>query len=627
MKSSMTKASHRDLIVNYARFHVIKKFNNKHMKKYIVLIGAVMALSSCNDDFLDRYPQTSVAPEEFFKSEEDLELYVNGLLTMPGPGSYQSDQSSDNMATTGAVEIKNIITGNPTSQTITGGWNWGTLRNINYFLDNYEKAQASEEAIAHYVGLARYYRAMFYFGMVKRYSDVPWYENTLDPSDQEQLYKGRDSREMVMTNVMADLDYAVSHVRESVPTGTPSLSAVKAFYSRLALYEGTYRKYHSELGLEASSATLLQKARDLAKELMDSGKFSIYSTGNPENDYAKLFTSQDLMGNPEVILVNPYDANKDRGSNVNTGVFGDYEQSPSRDLVMSYLMKDGSYYSSVPNHMQLGFVEEFKDRDPRMMQTLVYPGWIREPNSTPYIQNLNKNFTGYHQIKGYQNTTDNIAISSADFPVYRYAEVLLTYAEAKVEMNELTQADLDMTVNVLRQRAGMPDLIMTDANMSPDPFLVQKYPNVGGSNLGVLLEIRRERRIEFAVEGYRYDDLMRWSAGKLFENIPQGMYFAGLGKYDLTGDGIEDVILVGKDTNIPVGDEKEKNSLGVTLVYYKAGTIDENVDVFLENGEAGGMMVTETKARTFEEPKYYYRPIPIQQVTLNPNLNQIFGWN
>ncbi len=597
------------------------------MKKYIVLLSAVLALSSCNDDFLDRYPQTSVAPEEFFKSEEDLELYVNGLLTMAGPGSYQSDQSSDNMATTGAIEIKNIMTGSPSSQTLTNGWDWGRLRNINYFLDNYEKAVASDEAIAHYVGLAKYYRAMFYFGMVKRYSDVPWYEATLDPSDKEQLYKGRDSREMVMTKVMEDLEFAVSNVRESVPSGTPGLSAVKAFYSRLALYEGTYRKYHSELGLEGSVAEYLQKARDLAGDIMGSGMYSIYSTGHPATDYFTLFTSQDLMGNSEVILVNPYDSNKDRGSNVNTGVFGDFEQSPSRDLVMSYLMKDGSYYSSVPNHMKLGFVEEFQDRDPRMMQTLVYPGWIRQPNTTHYIQNLNKNFTGYHQIKGYQNTIDNIEISSADFPVYRYAEVLLTYAEAKVELNELTQGDLDMTVNVLRERAGMPGLSMVAANMSPDPFLVAKYPNLGGSNLGVLLEIRRERRIEFAVEGYRYDDMMRWQAGKLFESIPQGMYFAGLGKYDLTGDGIEDVILVSKDTSIPVGDKKEKNSLGVSLIYYKAGTIDENVDVFLENGENGGMMMTETKARTFEEPKYYYRPIPIQQVTLNPNLKQIFGWN
>ncbi|WBL42730.1 RagB/SusD family nutrient uptake outer membrane protein [Algoriphagus halophytocola] len=596
------------------------------MKKYIVLLSAVLALSSCNDDFLDRYPQTSVAPEEFFKTEEDLELYVNGLLTMAGPGSYQADQSSDNLGTTGAVEIKNIVTGTPSSQTLTGGWNWGALRDINYFLDNYEKAVGSEEAIAHYVGLARYYRAVFYFGMIKRYSDVPWYEHTLDPSDEEQLYKARDSREMVMSKVMEDLEFAANNVREEVPSGTPGVWAVKAFYARLALYEGTYRKYHSELGLEGSATALIQKARDLSSEIMNSGMFSIHSTGNPESDYATLFSSQDLLGNAEVILVNPYDAEKDRGWDINTGVFGDYEQSPARDLVMSYLMKDGTYYSSVPGYETKGFVEEFENRDPRLKQTIVYPGWVQAPNTKPYIQTLSKNFTGYHQLKGYQNTIDNVEAGSADFPVYRYAEVLLNYAEAKVELDELTQADLDMSINLLRQRAGMPALNLSDANRNPDPFLVEKYPNLSGANLGVHLEIRRERRIELAVEGYRYDDMMRWHAGKLFENIPQGMYFDGLGKYDLTGDGIEDIILISKDADIPVGDAKEKNSLGEELIYYKAGTIEENVDVFLQNGENGGMMVTDTKQRDFVEPKYYYRPVPIQQVTLNPNLTQIFGW-
>ncbi|REG92042.1 RagB/SusD family nutrient uptake outer membrane protein [Algoriphagus antarcticus] len=596
------------------------------MKKYIVLLSAVLAITSCNDDFLDRYPQTAVAPEEFFKSEEDLELYVNGLLTMPGTGSYQADQSSDNMATTGAIEIKNIMTGSPSSQTLTGGWNWGTLRNINYFLDNFEKAVASEEAISHYVGLARYYRAVFYFGMVKRYSDVPWYETTLGPSDEE-LYKGRDSREMVVAKMIEDLEYATANVRDAVPTGTPNVWAVKAFYSRVALYEGTYRKYHPELGLEASSTELLQKARDISKEIMNSGLYRIYSTGNPSADYAALFGSDNLMGNPEVILANPYDVNKDRNGDINYTVFGDYEQSPSRDLVMSYLMSDGSRFSEITAFETLEFVEEFQNRDPRLMQTIAYPGWVRQPNTTAYIQALNKNFTGYHQLKGYQNTIDNVVAGSKDFPAYRYAEVLLTFAESKVELNEVTQGDLDISINLLRKRAGIPDLSLTDANSDPDPFLRNKYPNLSGSNFGVLLEIRRERRVELAMEGYRYDDLMRWHAGKLMARIPQGMYFSGLGKYDLTGDGVEDVILVSKNTTIPVGDEKVKNSLGVTLIYYKAGTIDENVDVFLENGENGGMMVTESKTRTFEEPKYYYRPVPIQQVTLNPNLEQIFGWN
>ena len=598
----------------------------KTMKKYIILLGIVLALGSCNEDFLDKYPQTSVAPDAFFKSEEDLELYVNGLLSLQDPWSaYHGDQSSDNMATTAAVEIKSMMTGNPSSQTLTGGWSWGRLRDINYFLDNYEKSDASEEAKAHFSGLARYYRAQFYFGMVRRYSDVPWYEFTLNPSDEE-LYKARDPRGLVMEKVMEDLEYAASHVRESVPSGTPGLWAVKAFHARVALYEGTYRKYHSELGLESSANEFLQKAKDVAKEIMDSGKFSVYNTGNPEGDYLALFNSQVLFGNSEVILVNPYDNSKSRGGFDGGTVFGDYEQSASRDLVMSYLMTDGTRFTDITGYETMGYVEEFQNRDPRLMQTLVYPGWIRRAESKPYIQNLSKNFTGYHQLKGYSNTVDYDDQRGMDFPVYRYAEVLLIYAEAKAELNELTQGDLDASVNLLRQRVGLPNLDMAAANADPDSFLASKYPILSGANQGVILEIRRERRIEFAMEGYRYDDLMRWHAGKLLEIIPEGMYFAGLGKYDMTGDGIEDIILVSKSAEIPTGDAKEKNSLGETLIYYKAGFIGEGVDVYLKNGEEGGNMETETKERNFVEPKYYYRPVPIQQITLNPNLEQIFGW-
>ncbi len=595
------------------------------MKKYIAIIGICIAMSSCQDDFMDRYPQTSISPEAFFKSEEDLELYVNGLLSMPGMGNYLADQSSDNMATTGAIEIKNIMTGSPSSQTITSGWDWSRLRNINYFLDNYQKATAPDEAVAHYVGLARYYRAQFYFGMIKRYSNVPWYDKTLNPGD-EDLYKTQDSREQVMAKVLEDLEYAAEHVRETSPEGTPNVWAVKAFYARLALYEGTYRKYHTELGLGGTSGQFLQIAVDQATDVVNSWKFSLYSTGKPNQDYATLFNSTNLVGNPEVILVNAYDVNKDRSSDNNTGIFGDYEQSPSRDMVMSYLMSDGTPYTDQANFKAKGFVEEFQNRDPRLMQTMAYPGWIREPNTTPYIQTLNKNFTGYHQLKGFKNTTNNVDRASVDFPVYRYAEILLTLAEAKAELEQLSQADLDNTVNLLRSRVGMPALVMSTANANPDQFQAAKYPNLSGSNLGVLLEIRRERRVELAMEGFRYDDLMRWHAGKLLEQIPQGMYFPGLGKYDMTGDGVEDIILVDKDTTIPVGDAKEKNSLGVALIYYKAGLISENVDVFLENGEGGGNMVTETKARNFEEPKYYYRPVPMQQMVLNPNLVQIYGW-
>lgn len=597
------------------------------MKKHILLLALLTGASACNDDFLEKLPQTSISPEAFFNNEDDLALYVNGLLSMPDMyGTYLNDQSTDNAATTGAVEMKVVMTGSPSAQTITGGWDWGRLRNINYFLDNYGKANATSDAKAHYAGIARYYRAQFYLEKVARYSDVPWFSKTVNPGDEE-LYKTQDPRAVVMDSVMADLAFAAANVRESVPGGTPGKWAVKTQYARTALYEGTYRKYHPELNLQATAGKFLETAASVSAEIMASNKFAIYSTGKPNADYGALFSSQDLSANKEVILANAFDQVKDRSQNVNSTVFGDYEQAPSRDLVQTYLMKDGSRFTDVQGYQQFGFVKEFQNRDPRLAQTLVYPGWVRAGDPSPYILRLNKNFTGYHQLKGYVNSTDNVILNSVDVPVYRYAEVLLTYAEAEAELGTLTQEDLDKSVNLIRARVQMPDLKLTAANSSPDPVMAQKYPNVTGANRGVIFEIRRERRVEFAFENQRFNDVMRWQAGKLLTAIPEGLYFPGLGKYDLTGDGVEDIILIDKSKTIPAEKDKEKNSLGVVLTYYRSGAIGEDVTVYLKNGNAGGTMVTETAARKFEDPKYYYRPIPQKEMLLNPKLKQVFGWN
>jgi len=596
------------------------------MKKYIyiVFIAAAGMLAACKKAGLDRFPQTSISPNLFFNTESDLSLYVNGLLSQPDRNTYLNDQSTDNVATTAAVEVKNVMTGNTNAQNITTGWSWGRLRNINYFLENYGKAQVSAAVKNHYAGLARYYRAEFYLDKVKRFSDVPWYSGTLEPGDEE-LYKARDPRTLIADSIMADLDFAYKNVRESVPVGTPGKWAVATLYARAALYEGTYRKYHNELNLSSSANTFLETAARISGEIIAGKKFNIYNTGKPEQDYATLFSSQDLTANSEVILVNIFDLSKSKSQNVNSTVFGDYEQAPAKDLLQTYLMKDGSRFTDVANYAQLGFVAEFKNRDPRMSQTMVYPGWTRVPDPTPYIQRLNKNFTGYHQLKGYVNSTDNSILNGVDFPVYRYAEVLLTYAEALAELGTLTQTQLDQSVNLLRKRAGLPDLNLATANANPDPALQLQYPNVT-ANAGVILEIRRERRVEYAFENMRFDDLMRWKVGKLLTKSPEGMYFAGLGKYDLTGDGVDDIILIDRTATIPGEDQKEKNSLGVKLIYYRAGLIGTDATVYLKNGNTGGNIVTENVVRIFEEPKFYYRPIPQQQVILNPKLKQIFGW-
>ncbi|MCD8539678.1 MAG: RagB/SusD family nutrient uptake outer membrane protein, partial [Leadbetterella sp.] len=299
---------------------------------------------------------------------------------------------------------------------------------------------------------------------------------------------------------------------------------------------------------------------------------------------------------------------------------------PLRDMLQAYLMKDGSFYSSQAGYQTFSFVKEFENRDPRLSQTYAYPGWQLVYTSTYsqgdplYVQQLAKNFSGYHQIKGFLNTLNLEVRNNIDIPLYRYAEVLLNYAEAKAELGTLTQGDLDKSVNLLRKRAGMPDM---NISVALDPVMAGKYPLVQGAQKNLVLEIRRERRVELAFEGFRFNDLMRWKAGKLLERKPEGIYFSGLGKHDMTGDGVPDLVLLAASESIP--EVRETNSLGVVLRYYRAGTFGQDVAVFLNEGNKGTVGIVENTG-TFAEPKYYYRPVPQSQVLLNPNLTQIFGW-
>jgi len=598
------------------------------MKKIIsIFVPAIIlfVMPSCNDDFLDRTPETSIGKENFFNSEADLNLYINNLYNFQGWGMYISDLATDNSATTGNTEIKSIMTGNASSQTVTGGWNWGQLRTINFFLENFEKADISVETKNHFEGLARFFRARFYMDKVQRYSDVPFYDFVLETDDEEALTKATDPRTLVIEKIFEDYTFAVNNIFESQPSGAVNRAIAKAYMARHALYEGTFRKYHDELNLQATANTYLQMARDLAKEIMDSGDYNIYNTGNPTSDYASIFVSPDLTGNSEVILANiSIEGIKNSGSSAT--IWGDYEVSPSKDLLQSYLMADGSFYTNQAGYETKQFVEEFENRDNRLYQSYAYPGYVLDRVDTYttgngiYIQRLTKNFSGYHQNKGMVNTVDPIQINEVDYPVLRYAETLLIYAEAKAELDELTQSDLDISINLLRDRAGMPSMTI---NPTTESLQQARFPNVSNSNI---LEIRRERRVEMAFEGFRFDDLMRWKAGKLLEQEPEGLYFPGLGKYDLTGDGVDDIILIDENESVPGGGDKEQNSLGVDLVYYRTGVQDSDASVYLKNGNSGTVQTVKERGE-FQEPKYYYRPIPATHVTVNPNLTQIFGWD
>jgi hypothetical protein len=595
-------------------------------KQIMLALIAALFLGSCNDDFMDRLPQTEIGVENFFNTEEDLKMYCYGLYDFPSPWTYVADGGTDNQATTSNVEIKNIMaSSNPTSSLITSGWDWTKLRNVNLFLENCGKASVSPDILAHYQGVARFFRARFYMGMVQRYSNVPWYDIPLSTNDPA-LYSARSSgRDFVVQKIFEDYRFAADNVKAGRLPGEVDKWVVHTYMARHALYEGTFRKYHDELELQSTAKTYLEIARDAAKEIMDNGGFDIYSTGNPESDYLTLFQSTDLSGNPEIILATFYDQKLISGG-FWAYMFGSYEACPSKDLLQAYLMRDGSFYSAQPGYEAKSFVEEFTNRDYRLSQTFAPPGWelvntsTYAPGAGTYIQSLSKNFTGYHQTKGFVNDKTEEVYNSVDYPALRYAEVLLTFAEARAELGELTDADLAATVNKLRARAGVSELSLS---VAADPVMQASFPDVSA----VILEIRRERRVELALEGFRLDDLMRWKAGKLLEKIPEGIYFPSLGKFDLTGDGVEDIYLIPSSDAIPAEDDKESNSNGAKLIYYKTGSIDNSdATVYLKNGTSGSIVTAESMG-TFVEPKYYYRPVPKQQTLLNPELlPQLFGW-
>jgi len=207
---------------------------------------------------------------------------------------------------------------------------------------------------------------------------------------------------------------------------------------------------------------------------------------------------------------------------------------------------------------------------------------------------------------------DANAKSVTPMPIFRFAEVLLAFAEAKAELGTLTQDDLNRSINLLRSRVGMPALNMVDANANPDPFLAAQYTGVVGANTGVVLEIRRERRIELVMESFRWNDLMRWKEGHLLTTPYKGMYFRGPGSYDLDGNGKPDVVIY-TDTKPPA-------QSGV--VYLKLGT-----DVDLENGVSGGnIVINKTVTKTWREDRDYLFPIPQQEILLNPKLSQNPKW-
>lgn len=593
--------------------------NNINRSLFVMgmLISLITLNTSCNDDFMDRFPTTSVTEEVFFNNVTDLETYTNSFYS--GLGSSIADFGTDNLShyNSGSA-IEEMMRGGISAQNASV-WNWSSVRNINFFLENYHKVKnAKIEDVNHFVGIAKFFRARFYIDKVNLYNDVPWYGNTLGTADKDALHKKQDSRVLVVDSIMADLEFAAEHIKAEGHKSTITKWAALAQLAQFALQEGTYRKYHTYLGLVDSHKKFLERAVSASEKIMNEGKFSISKAGGVDRAYRELFISQNLQNNPETILFIDYD--KDLNMRRNTHTVLDYEWALSQTLLESYLMKDGSRFTNQPNYSTKNIDEVFVNRDPRLEQTFMKPGFKSVNATSPH--RLKPTLGGYNQIKFYPEVSEMISweASFTDAFVFRYAEILLIFAEAKAELGILNnQTDLDRSINLLRSRVAMPDMILSNAEADVDPILKKYYNNVSSGNIGLILEIRRERRIELACEGQRSRDLFRWEVGERLADQQQGMYVKALGPMDVTGDGVIDIaILESSKDHGPISHLTEDEIKAITLYYLKDDNGNNN-SIYLENGNNGHIMFTiaREKKKEFIKPKYYYYPISNSELVLN----------
>lgn len=585
--------------------------------KFIKYVSAglvcLLALASCEQDFLERSPEVNISDGEFWKTKNDLQLYTNNFYNNFLP-SYQgyftqgiygldADEGTDNM-----VHLNfngQILNGERTVPSSGGGWSiseWGRIRNVNYFLQNYTKSTENFEVIKEHVGEAYYFRALLYFDLMKKFGNLPWIDKALTPSDVEFLNAPRISRGIIADNILADLDKAVLYL----PTKSASSSnriyreVAMALQSRIALYEGTWEKYHAGtvFGVTGSNGDkYLTKAATVSKAIIDSGIFDLDNKSTGSNrGYWSLFNQSNYDSSKEVMFYRRFDI----ASNF-TNRWAEYGargngKGFTKSLVDDYLCTDGKPISTSSLYQgDATLVDVVKNRDPRLNQSIhVNDGLHAITNNRPsgLADNLFVNptvdqatedncSTGYQRFKGTDpNYTKQFnGMGDAGLIFFRYAEVLLNYAEAKAELGTITQADLDISVNKLRARVSMPNLvigtIVTDTNWG--------FPALSP----IINEVRRERRIELAVEGFRHDDIWRWAAA--------------------------DELIIGKK---PLGAKKAQWATVPGINLYKV-----NADGYVEPYQSVGAMATGYK---FKADRDYLLPIPLNQITLagytqNPN--------
>ncbi len=567
---------------------------------------------------LNTTPQAQISPVDYFQTETDLQLFTTPLYDQFSTDFFENQ--SDHYIN---MNLDKVLKGGdyraiPASG---GGWSWGTLRRINTLLGNSSNC-SDTTVVAKYNALAKFFRAYFYFAKVKRFGDVPWIAKERE-SNSPDLYNARDSREVVMKHMIEDIDYAIANLPANVSTYRVNRWSALALKAQFCLFEGTFRKYH-ELVIQGEGVKDWKYYLDLASkaafEIIDKGPYSLAP------DYLKLFANVDADKN-EFILAVKQDKALDLLNNSTAFATMPTQGCPglTKKFVDSFLMKDGNRFTDKEGWETMQFKEEVADRDPRLGCCAVLPGYKRIGGTDVLAPDYGSTTTGFQICKYVMDCTlpdvNRVDMSYNDLPVFRLGEIYLIYAEAMAELGSIQDTDIQISINKLRKRAGMPDMPTVAAmNLNPDTkFLFSAkygYQNTvlsSDPNFGTILEIRRERSIELAQEGKRYDDLMRWKEGKCIEQEMYGPYFPGPGKYDLSGDGKPDIYLY-------TGDKPTDKD----IVLLKIGEVTNGV--ILSDGTKGYVDSQHGLPHSFDEERDYLYPIPTDDREMNPKLKQNPGW-
>lgn len=564
------------------------------MKKniHIILMSAALMLTSCNDSFLDRIPHDALTDANYWQTETHLSSVANTFTSSLSGKDWlnKTEIMADSAPWSVTTAWRTIGGGYFTSDAsqINSVWSaaYTGIGRTNYFLNNYQRATGvKEEVRERYAAEAYFYRAYNYWILTSLFGDVPLITSELNVESPD-VFRGRDSRKDVIDRITKDLEDHYKALPEYVAAGSSDFGRVSqcaalALLSRIYLYNGRYE--------DAVSA---------CERAMSSTYYKLYNTGHPDVDYVNLFNytgrASRNPANKETLIAFVY--NYDLGESSRTShnlsrecwVPNDYARfTPTASMIECYLTKDGKIWD--PNSAT-SYEDVFKDRDPRMTQSILAPGTKWEGGESGDMLSTDKtvftypkfdnskdgcmSYTGYYMRKYVEpSTVKDVGHDDNDIVLIRYAEVLLNYAEAKEQLGTLTQSDIDKTINLLRDRVGMAHLKLSEIPAGSD----------------IRTEIRRERRVELFFEGHRYFDIIRWKQGEI------------LG---------EDLLGVRKDYLDPA---RLKEGIIGNL---KWKTVNGKEYLVLESG------------RTFDPEKNYLLPVPFTQMQLNPQLAPNNpGWN